>query len=89
MSRNQYEALRSPQGSLFVGSPGETVEKILYEWDLFHHDRFLLQMSIGDLSHRDAMRAIERFGTKVAPVVRKEIAKRKGETVAEPSAASA
>jgi hypothetical protein len=37
---------------------------------------FLLQFSVGTLPHRSIMRAIELFGTRVAPVVRRETASR-------------
>jgi hypothetical protein len=47
-------------------------EKILFEHRLFGIRRFLAQISIGDLPHR-ALRAIERFGTEVAPLVRAEV----------------
>ncbi len=33
-------------------------------------------MSVGTLPHADVMRAIELFGTEVAPVVRREVARR-------------
>jgi hypothetical protein len=35
--------------------------------------RFLAQIRIGDLPHDRALRAIERFGTEVAPLVRAEV----------------
>ena len=59
-----------------VGSPEEVVEKILYQHELFGHDRFLAQMSVGDLPHAQVMRAIELLGTEVAPAVRAELARR-------------
>ncbi len=34
-SRGQFDQLRSPRGSLLVGSPEEIVDKILYEHELF------------------------------------------------------
>lgn len=37
MSRQDFEQLVSPRGSLFVGSPQEIVDKILYEHELFGH----------------------------------------------------
>ena len=46
------------------------IEKILYQHELFDHDRFLLQLSVGTLPHAKIMRAIELFGTVVAPAVR-------------------
>ncbi|RWG26631.1 MAG: LLM class flavin-dependent oxidoreductase, partial [Mesorhizobium sp.] len=35
----------------------------------------LLQMAIGTMPHAKVMKAIELYGTKVAPVVRKETVK--------------
>lgn len=77
MERNQYEGLRSPMGALLVGSPDEVIEKILYEHELFQHDRFVAQMGVGPQPHEQVLKAIELLGTKVAPVVREEIAKRR------------
>jgi probable LLM family oxidoreductase len=74
--REQYEALRSPRGALAVGSPEEVAEKILYEHELFAMDRYVGQMSVGAVDHKDVMRSIELFGTEVAPLVRAEVAKR-------------
>jgi hypothetical protein len=52
------------------------IEKILLQHELFGHQRFLAQMSVGDLAHRDVLRAIELLGTEVAPAVREEVARR-------------
>jgi probable LLM family oxidoreductase len=72
-TRAQFEAGRELRGALFVGSPEQVAEKILFQHRFFRHDRFLIQFSVGTLPHRGVMRAIELFGTKVAPVVRKEL----------------
>jgi probable LLM family oxidoreductase len=82
MSRNAYESLRSPMGALVVGSVDEVIEKILYEHDLFQHDRFIAQMSVGPQPHEETLKAIELLGTKVAPVVREEVARRKAKALA-------
>ena len=74
--RPEYEALRSPRGALAVGSPEQVAEKILFEHELFGHQRYLAQMSVGAVAHRDVLRSIELFGTEVAPVVRAEVARR-------------
>ncbi len=74
--RPEYEALRSPSGALAVGSPEQVAEKILYEHELFGHDRYIGQMSVGAVAHSDVLRSIELFGTVVAPLVREEIARR-------------
>ena len=70
MNRGQFEAGRSPRGALLVGSPEEVAEKILFEHELFGQQRFMAQISVGTLSHDKVMRAIELFGTEVAPAVR-------------------
>jgi probable LLM family oxidoreductase len=75
-SQSQLETQRHLRGSDFVGTPDEIIEKILYQHDLFKHQRFLLYLGNNAMEHKKMMRAIELFGTKVAPVVRKEIAKR-------------
>ncbi|MCC6316982.1 MAG: LLM class flavin-dependent oxidoreductase [Gemmatimonadaceae bacterium] len=72
-SRQRFEAERSPHGAILVGSPQEVIDKILYYHELFRMDRFLLQFSVGSMPHASMMRAIELFGTQVAPVVRREL----------------
>jgi probable LLM family oxidoreductase len=74
--RLEYDALRSPRGALAAGSPELVAEKILFEQELFAHQRYVGQMSVGAVAHRDVMRSIELFGTKVAPLVREELARR-------------
>jgi alkanesulfonate monooxygenase SsuD/methylene tetrahydromethanopterin reductase-like flavin-dependent oxidoreductase (luciferase family) len=76
MSREQFEASRTLRGANFVGSPQEVVEKILFQHEIFGHQRCLLQFSVGTMPHRSIMRSIELFGTEVAPVVRRELARR-------------
>lgn len=76
MRRDQYEASAELRGANFVGSPDDIIEKILFQHSLFKHQRLLLQLSVGTLPHDKLMHAIELLGTKVAPVVRDEIARR-------------
>lgn len=70
-TRQHYDAMRSPSGSLMVGSPQEIIDKILFEHNLFKHDRFLAQIDVGALPHDKLLRSIELFGTRVAPEVKK------------------
>jgi probable LLM family oxidoreductase len=72
-TRDGFEAMRAPKGALLVGSPQQVIDKILYEHELFKHERFLAQMSVGTLPHKQMMRSIELFGSVVAPAVRKEV----------------
>ena len=72
IGRAEFDAMTGPSGALVVGSPQQVVDKILREREIFGQDRFLLQMSIGAMPHRDVLRAIELLGTEVAPALRKE-----------------
>lgn len=76
ITRQHFEASRTLRGAEFVGSPDEIIEKILFQHELFGHHRLLLQLGVGTVPHVKMMRAIELLGTRVAPVVRKEIAQR-------------
>jgi probable LLM family oxidoreductase len=73
MDREHFEMMCSPQGALLVGSPQQVIDKILYEHELFNHDRYLAQMTVGSMPHDKVMRSIELFGTVVAPAVRKSL----------------
>jgi probable LLM family oxidoreductase len=74
--RSEYDALRSPRGAVAAGSAEQVAEKILFEHELFDHQRYIAQMSVGAVAHRDVMRSIELFGSEVAPLVRAEVQRR-------------
>jgi probable LLM family oxidoreductase len=76
IQRQDFDALRTRRGALVVGSPEDVVEKILFQHEVFGHQRFLAQMSVGTIPHAKVMHAIELLGTEVAPAVRKAIAAR-------------
>lgn len=75
MNRDNYDMMCEPEGSLMVGSAQQVIDKILYEYELFHHTRYLAQIGVGTMPHEKIMRAIELFGTVVAPAVRKALNK--------------
>lgn len=83
MRREQYAASAELRGANFIGTPDDIIEKILFQHEIFNHDRFLLQLSVGTMPHDQMMHAIELYGTKVAPVVREEIARRRASNPAE------
>jgi probable LLM family oxidoreductase len=70
LTRDAFEASRTLRGANFIGSPDEVVDKILHQHEIFRHQRFMLQFSVGSLPHEKMLRSIELFGTKVAPAVR-------------------
>ena len=74
---------RTLRGANFVGSPQEVIEKILFQHEIFGHQRFLLYLS--SLNHTKTMHAIELYGTEVAPAVRAEVARRAPQPTASPA----
>lgn len=72
-TRRQFDNSRSSKGALMVGSVQQVIDKILYEYELFGNTRFMAQASIGNVPHKLTMKSIELFGTKVAPVIRREV----------------
>jgi probable LLM family oxidoreductase len=76
MSRSDYESAATLHGANFVGSPQQVIEKVLYQHEIFGHERFLLQFGLGAMPHAQTMRSIELLGTEVAPAVRAELARR-------------
>jgi probable LLM family oxidoreductase len=73
MTRENFEASRALEGSLVVGDPDEVARKISYQHEIFGHQRFLAQISVGSLGHAEVLKAIELLGTEVAPRVRAAI----------------
>jgi hypothetical protein len=47
--------------------------KIAAQHEIFGHQRFLAQINVGGLPHDKVLRAIELFGTEVAPRVRERV----------------
>ncbi|MFS2185381.1 Atu2307/SP_0267 family LLM class monooxygenase [Mucilaginibacter sp. Mucisp84] len=71
MTREQFEYLRD-FGPLVVGDPQQAIDKIMQQYELFGNTRFVAQLVTGFTKHKDILKAIELYGTRVAPVVRKE-----------------
>ncbi|MEW9701714.1 LLM class flavin-dependent oxidoreductase [Paenibacillus sp. SI8] len=74
-TRSTYDAARSLRGALYVGDPEYVAEKIILLRKNLGVTRFFLHVNVGTMPHLEVMRAIELLGTKVAPIVRKEIAR--------------
>jgi probable LLM family oxidoreductase len=73
MTPQDFDAGRTLRGANFVGSPQDVIDKILFQHEIFGHQRFLIQFSVGTLPHDQVMRSIELFGTEVAPAVRERL----------------
>ena len=75
LSRSDYEQNASLQGAYFVGSPQQIIDKLLYQYEVFGHQRLMAQIDISGLPYKKVTQTIELLATKVAPVVGRETAK--------------
>jgi probable LLM family oxidoreductase len=77
--RPQFEAGRGSGGALLVGGPEQVAEKLIATNKLFGGlARLDFQMTVARMPHAKMMHAIETLGTKVAPIVRKELGVKEG-----------
>src|ERR1700726_3644565 len=73
-TRAQFDALRGPTGALLIGDAETIAEKILYVDEVLGGlSRITFQMGVSALPHERMLRSIELLGTRVAPIVRKEL----------------
>jgi probable LLM family oxidoreductase len=79
-TRAQFDATRGPTGALIVGDSETVTRKILYIHEaLGGIARITFQMGVSTLPHAKMMHAIEILGSRVAPMVREELAVGPGE----------
>jgi probable LLM family oxidoreductase len=73
-SRAQFDALRGPTGALLIGDAETIAEKILYVNEVLGGlSRITFQMGVSALPHEKMLRSIELLGTRVAPILRKQL----------------
>jgi probable LLM family oxidoreductase len=75
IGRSTFDAGRHPRGHLVLGDPQRVVDKILAENEYFKMDRFAMQFNVAGIDHKHMLKAIELYGTVVAPAVRKAVGK--------------
>jgi probable LLM family oxidoreductase len=75
-TRDSYDTARSLHGALYVGDPEYVAEKIVLLRKNLGLTRFLMYVDFSSLPHRDLLRTIELLGTKVVPIVRKELGRK-------------
>src|SRR6202171_3034732 len=74
-TRAQFDAVRGPTGALLIGDAETVAEKILFVNNVLGGiSRLTFQMGVSTLPHQKMLRAIEILGTRVVPIVRRELA---------------
>jgi probable LLM family oxidoreductase len=71
--RFHYDKEASGDGALFAGNPEEIAGRIVKLHGSIGHMRQFFQTDVGQMPHREFLRSIELFGTKVKPLVDAEL----------------
>jgi alkanesulfonate monooxygenase SsuD/methylene tetrahydromethanopterin reductase-like flavin-dependent oxidoreductase (luciferase family) len=64
------------RNAMNVGSPQQIIEKILYQYELFGHQRYIAQMDFGGVPFEKLAKNIELIGKEILPAIRKYTAKK-------------
>ncbi|MFC2947006.1 LLM class flavin-dependent oxidoreductase [Virgibacillus sediminis] len=77
----QYPKQQFAQGAdtrnvMNIGSPQQIIEKILYQHELFGHQRYIAQMDFGGVPFDKLMKNIELIGNEILPAIKKYTAKK-------------
>lgn len=69
-TRRQFQAGLSPEGALYMGEPNEVADKISNTLEMFGLNRYIAHIDVGGPVHKDLMKSIELYGSKVVPQLR-------------------
>lgn len=64
-----------PHSIMNIGSPQQIIEKILYQHEVFGHQRYIAQIDFGGVPFDKVKKNIEIIGTEILPAIRKYTAK--------------
>ncbi len=62
-----------------IGSPQQIIEKILYQHELFGHQRYIAQIDFGGQPFSKLAKNIEIIATEILPAIKKYTAKKQGD----------
>jgi alkanesulfonate monooxygenase SsuD/methylene tetrahydromethanopterin reductase-like flavin-dependent oxidoreductase (luciferase family) len=73
--KRQFAQGADPRDVMNIGSPQQIIEKILYQFELFGHQRYIAQMDFGGVPFDKLMKNIELIGTEILPAIKKYTSK--------------
>ncbi|MGI4740702.1 MAG: LLM class flavin-dependent oxidoreductase [Janthinobacterium lividum] len=76
MTRAQFDQLCGPEGPLFVGTPEQITNKLLYLKRVFNNTRFIGQLMLEGMPHEAVLNSINLFGQQVAPALKAALSQR-------------
>lgn len=70
-SKQLFAQGADPHSIINVGSPQQIIEKILYQYEMFGHQRYIAQIDFGGMPFDQVMRNVDVIGSKILPAIRK------------------
>ncbi|MDQ0428812.1 alkanesulfonate monooxygenase SsuD/methylene tetrahydromethanopterin reductase-like flavin-dependent oxidoreductase (luciferase family) [Planomicrobium stackebrandtii] len=65
-----------PHNIMNIGSPQQIIEKILYQHEVFNHQRYVAQIDFGGMPMDNIKKNLELIGTEILPAIKKYTAKK-------------
>lgn len=65
-----------PHNIMNIGSPQQIIEKILYQHEVFGHQRYIAQIDFGGMPMDNIKRNLDLIGTEILPAIKKYTAKK-------------
>ncbi|MDN7242150.1 LLM class flavin-dependent oxidoreductase [Planococcus sp. N028] len=69
--QRQFMQGAHPHDVMNIGSPQQIIEKILYQHELFGHQRYIAQMDFGGVPFKRLMRNVDMIGSEILPAIKK------------------
>ncbi|UNK17882.1 LLM class flavin-dependent oxidoreductase [Paenibacillus sp. N3/727] len=74
--KQQFAQATDHRDALMIGSPQQIIEKMLYQYELYGHQRFMAQIDFGGLPFEKIVKNIELIATEIMPAIKKHTAKK-------------
>lgn len=75
-SKQLFAQASDPHSIMNIGSPQEIIEKILYQHEVFGHQRYIAQIDFGGVPFDKLKKNIELIGTEILPAIKKYTARK-------------
>lgn len=69
--KQQFAQGKDVRDVMNVGSPQQIIEKIIYQYETFGHQRYIAQLDLGGVPFEKMKKNIELIGTEILPAVKK------------------
>ena len=74
--KEAYSQGIDPHNVMNIGSPQQIIEKILYQHEVYGHQRYIAQIDFGGVPFERLEKNLELIGTEILPAIKKYTAKK-------------